>query len=319
MVPVAVMPSKPRFWTTTLAPLRYLAGWLAYLSMRGVVLLPFHWQLALGKGFGELGRWLAPGRRRVVDRNLAACFPELSALERKALAKAHFASLGASFVEMAMGWFGPEEAIRRRIRVEGEAHLRAALDAGRGVILYAGHFTSFEFFFPALAPLCPRIAGMYKLQRNPVMNMMMNKGRSRTIDHLFAKDSVKDMLRELAGNTVVWYASDQYFSGKGSALIPFFGTPAMTNTSISRIAKLSGATVLPYACCRLAGGDAYLLSIAAPLEGFPSDDAIEDTRRLVARLEEFIRRCPEQYWWVHQRFKGRPAPYPDIYRPVKQN
>ena len=311
------MPSKAPFWSSRLAPLRYLSAWLAYLWMRGLVLLPFPWQLALGKRFGLLAARLTPARRRIVERNLEVCFPELSEAERNAIAKAHFESVGASIVEMAMGWFGPVEAIRKRVKIEGVEHLRAALAARRGVILYAGHFTSFEFFFPVLAPLCERFCGMYKLQRNPVMNMMMNKGRGRAVDHLFAKDGVRAMLRELARNSVVWYASDQYFSGKGSALIPFFGTPAMTNTSISRIARVSGAIVLPYACRRI-DDDTYVASIGAPLAGFPSDDPIEDTHRLVAQLEGTIRRCPEQYWWVHQRFKGRPAPHPDLYRPTEQ-
>lgn len=311
------MPSKPRFWSVRFAPLRYLFAWLAYLAIRTLVLLPFRCQLALGKRFGALAGRLAPSRRRVVERNLEVCFPELPAAERKALARSHFESVGASIVEMAMGWFGPERTIRERVEIEGRANLEAALAVGRGVILYSGHFTSFEFLFPALAPLCTRLCGMYKVQRNPVMNMMMNKGRGRNMDRLFAKDSVKDMLRELARNSVVWYASDQYFSGKSSALIPFFNTPAMTNTSISRIARVSGAVVLPYAGRRLPG-DTYVLSIGAPLADFPSDDPVADTRRLIAQLEDTIRECPEQYWWVHQRFKGRPAPYPDIYRPTEQ-
>lgn len=312
------MPSKPRFWSVRFAPLRYLFAWAAYLVLRAVVLLPFRWQLALGKRFGALAARLAPSRRRIVQRNLEVCFPELPAREREALARKHFESVGASLVETAMGWFGSERTIRARVKIEGAENLEAALAAGRGVVLYAGHFTSFEFFFQALAPLCPRFCGMYKVQRNPVMNMMMNKGRRRTVDRLFAKDSVRDMLGELARNSVVWYASDQYFSGKNSALIPFFGTPAMTNTSISRIARISGAAVLPYACFRLPD-DTYLLRIGAALANFPSSDPIADTRRLVARLEDDIRYCPEQYWWVHQRFKGRPAPYPDIYRLSSQH
>ncbi|HLF09972.1 MAG TPA: lysophospholipid acyltransferase family protein, partial [Gammaproteobacteria bacterium] len=126
------------------------------------------------------------------------------------------------------------------------------------------------------------------------------------------------MLRNLAHNAVVWYASDQSYGGKGSALIPFFGEPAMTNTAISRIAKASGAVVLPYFCRRLSGGATYVVNIGAPLEGLPSEDHELDTRRLTGLLEDYIRTCPEQYWWIHQRFKGRPAPHPDIYSVASQ-
>jgi KDO2-lipid IV(A) lauroyltransferase len=153
---------------------------------------------------------------------------------------------------------------------------------------------------------------MYKMQRNPAMNRIMNEGRGRNVDRLFDKDSVRDMLRELAANSVVWYASDQSYTGKGSALIPFFGVPAMTNTSLSRIAKISGALVLPY-FCRRAGDDTYVMTVGAPLTGFPSDDPVADTQRFTALLENYVLTCPEQYWWVHKRFKGRPPPHPDLY------
>jgi KDO2-lipid IV(A) lauroyltransferase len=153
---------------------------------------------------------------------------------------------------------------------------------------------------------------MYKWQRNPVMNRVMNRGRGRYFDALFAKDNVREMLRKLRANAVVWYASDQSYGGKGSVLIPFFDEPAMTNTAIGRIARASGAAVLPYFCRRLEN-ERYEISIQAPLAGVPSGDEVADTRALTTLLEDYIRRCPEQYWWIHQRFKGRPAPLPDLY------
>jgi KDO2-lipid IV(A) lauroyltransferase len=307
------MPPATNLSKAALAPLRYAIGWLVYAFMRAIVWLPFPWQLALGKSSGTFSRFVLKGRRHVVQRNLEVCFPKLTDAEREALLKAHFAALGAGVVEMAMGWFGSTETLKRLVRIHGVEHLAAGLARRRGVILYSGHYTTFELFFPVLAPLCPRLCGMYKIQHNPVMNRIMNKGRGRSFDHLFVKDSVRDMLRELAGNAVVWYASDQKYARKGSTLLPFFGVPAMTNTAISRIARISGAAVLPYFCRRLPGDDAYELTIGGPLDGFPTDDPETDTLRLVATLEDYIRRCPEQYWWVHKRFKDRPPPYPDIY------
>ncbi len=304
--------ASDRFWSVKFASLRYAVVWLGYGWMRTVVHLPFAWQLALGRAFGRLTRILAPSRRRIVARNLEVCFPEMSAAERERVLVEHFEALGASLIEMAMGWFGSAEAVRAKVRLEGREHLEAALAKRRGVILFSAHFTTFEFFWPALAPLCPRLCGMYKSQRNPVMNKIMNQGRGRYFDTLFAKDNVREMLRSLRANSAVWYASDQSYGGKSSALIPFFKEPAMTNTAISRIARVSGATVLPYFCRRLAD-DTYLMSFGAPLTDLPSDDEVRDTRRLTRVLEDYIRLCPEQYWWIHQRFKGRPAPLPDLY------
>ena len=307
------MSASRNFWAKPLAPFRYLAVWLLYALMRTLVLLPWRWQIGICSAGGAMSRLLAPRRRRIVATNLALCFPELPDAERERLARAHFEALGASLAEMAMGWFGSKKRIRHLVSISGLEHLEAGMARGRGVILYSGHFTSFEIFFPALKPHIPRLSGMYKSQRNPVMNEIMTAGRYRSVDFLYSKDEARGMLRELKKNAVFWYAADQSYASKGAALIPFFGEPAMTNTAISRIAKMSGAVVLPYFPRRLPGKGGYELTIAPPLEGFPGDDPAADTRRLVAVLEDFVRVSPEQYWWVHQRFKGRPAPLPDVY------
>jgi Kdo2-lipid IVA lauroyltransferase/acyltransferase len=252
-----------------------------------------------------------------VRQNLEACFPDLSAPERERLIRRHFAALGASLFEMAMGWFGSVETIRAHVSFEGLEHLEAALARGHGVVLFSAHFTTFEFFFPALRPYCPRFSGMYKDQRNPLMNEIMSRGRGRSADSQISKDNVRDLIRELKRNSVFWYASDQSYGGKSAELIPFFGVPAMTNTAISRIARTTGATVLPYFCRRSEPGARYEATIGAPLDDFPTSDAAADTTRLVGLLERFIATCPEQYWWIHKRFKGRPAELPDLYARVR--
>ncbi len=308
------MADKRNFWNVRFAWLRYAVAWLGYGCLRLVVLLPYRWQLTAGKTLGRTAWTLLPARRRVADRNLAICFPDLPATQRQALVREHFDALGASVFEMAMGWFGNPDRVRALIEIEGAEHLAAALARGRGVILFAAHFTTFEFFWPALSPLCTQLAGMYKWQRNPVMNKIMTAGRGRNFGDLFAKDNVRAMLRSLRRNSVVWYATDQSFTGKGSALVPFFGEPAMTSTAISRIAKVSGAAVLPFFCRRRLDDSGYVMSIGAPIEGFPSGDEAQDLQKFTRLLEDYIRTCPAQYWWIHQRFKGRPAPYPDIYR-----
>jgi len=305
------MPSY-NFWQTR-PWLRSAIGWLAYAGMRSIVLLPFRWQLELGKAFGRATRPLARSRSRVAARNLEVCFPEMSAVERERVLRAHFASLGAFVVEMSMGWFGSERKIRTLFRVEGEEHLRAALERGKGVILATAHFTTMELWWPALRPLCPRLSGMYKWQRNPVMNKAMYRGRARSIDVQFANDNVREMLRQLAENSAVVYLGDQSYAGKGSVLLPFFGEPAMTNTALARIARISGAAVLPFFSRRLPDDSRYVMTFGAPLDGVPSDDRSEDTRKVNRALEHQIRQCPEQYWWIHKRFKSRPAPLPNLY------
>jgi KDO2-lipid IV(A) lauroyltransferase len=296
-----------------LTALRAAVAHFLYGCMRLLVLLPLPLQLRLGKSAGSLLYRFARSRRTVVLTNLRLCFPELSMAERERLAHEHFRSLGAFVAETAMGWYGDLDKIRAAVTIEGLEHLRAGLEKGRGVILFSGHFTCFEIFMPVFAPLCPRFCGMQKLQTNPVMNRMMTRGRERSTDALFVKENVRGMGREIKANSVFWYAADQSFAHKGSSLIPFFGEAAMTNTAISRITRMTGATVLPFLPRRKPDDSGYILTIGGPLEDFPSTDENLDTRRLIAVLEEFIRSCPEQYWWIHQRFKARPAPYPDVY------
>ena len=298
-----------QFW----AP-KYWLTWLAYAWMRTIVLLPFSWQLWVGKRLGRVLHVVLYPRRHVAEQNLTVCFPELSDQERDALRRSHFESIGASVTEIAMAWYGSKQTIRDLIRVEGEEYLRDALAKGKGVILFSAHFTTLEFFSPALEQLCPHVCAMYRIQRDEMMNVIMTRGRRRSVDELFQKDSSRAMLRSLAENSVVWYAADQSYRRKYSALVPFFDVPAMTNTATSRLAKISGATVLTYFGRRLPDDSGYVLNIGAPLENFPSDDLVEDTTRLMKELETYVRRCPEQYGWIHKRFKGRPEPYPDIYQ-----
>jgi len=129
---------------------------------------------------------------------------------------------------------------------------------------------------------------------------------------MIEKNDLKSMIRSLREGTILWYAADQSYDGKQSALVPFFGVPAMTNTATSTLAKLGKAKVLPFFPRRLPEGG-YEIRILAPIEDFPSGDAIADTEKFVALLEDQIRRCPEQYYWVHRKFKRRPAPLPDVY------
>jgi KDO2-lipid IV(A) lauroyltransferase len=278
------------------------------------VLLPLAWQLAVGRVLGRcLGVLLVP-RRRIADRNLAVCFPELSKREQRKLRVRHFESIGMAVTEMSMAWFGSEPLIRQNVQINGVSHLEDALARGKGVILFSAHFTTLEYAFAALKPLCPYLCGMYREQRNQMWNAIMQRGRLRNVDELFSKNSVREMVKALKRNAVVWYAPDQSYRRKYGAMVPFFGEPAMTNTATSRITAVTGATVLTYFCRRLPGSTTHVVDIGAPLDDFPTDDLVADTTRLMELLERYVRECPEQYCWIHQRFKGRPPPYPDIYR-----
>ena len=143
---------------------------------------------------------------------------------------------------------------------------------------------------------------------------MIYRGRSRLSEQQIPKDSIRVMVRALRDKGSVAYLADLANRGSNSELIPFFGEPAITITTVSKLAEMTDATVLTYFFRRLPGKAGYVANIGAPLDDFPTGDAVADTRRLVERLEHYIRLAPEQYMWTYRRFKGRPESYPDIYR-----
>jgi KDO2-lipid IV(A) lauroyltransferase len=151
---------------------------------------------------------------------------------------------------------------------------------------------------------------MFSRRSNELLDAFQRRGRTRISNEQIPSDDVRGLLRALRGNAVAWYAPDQAYSG--GELIPFFGEPAMTNVATSKIARLTGAALIPLSFRRVAGAR-YELRFHAPLAGFPSDDPVADTRRLVRILELAVRAAPEQYVWFHRRFRSRPYEQTDPY------
>lgn len=245
-------------------------------------------------------------------RNLEICFPALPPPEVERLLWRHFACMGAMLAEIAIAWFGAPERRADLFQVEGLEHLNAALAKGKGVILFSGHFTPLEICVPAMKPLVPLYAFMFRARNNPLLNAFQSRGRLGTAHESIGNDDVRAMVRLLRRNAVVWYAPDQA-PAEGGELLPFFGEPALTSTATSRLARASGATVIPLFYARKPDDSGYVLRFHAPLGDFPSDDATADTQRLTAVLEGFVREAPEQYFWTHRKFKSRPEKLPDAY------
>jgi KDO2-lipid IV(A) lauroyltransferase len=291
---------------------RYWSAWCLWLWLRASALVSIDTALWVHRRIGRGLYWVARKQRRVVLRNLELCFPELSSVAVRALAKRHFEALAASFAECAIAWFAPDERLDGRFEIVGLEHLEAALERRKGVILYTGHFTTLEICGRPLKHITPQFACLFSRRSNALLEEIQRQGRMRIAHESIRSDDVRAMLRSLKRNAVVWYAPDQVY--RRGQLVPFFHELAMTNVATSRLARLSGAAVIPFRYRRLDGQGRYELQFHAPLEDFPTDDAIRDTRRLVECLEEFIRACPEQYQWAHRRFRARPPELPDLYR-----
>jgi len=293
----------PRYWLT----------WILLGIMHLAARLPVRLQLGLGQSLGWLFRTLQRREFRVARKNLDICLPELSRDERDDLLRRHFRSIGLSVVEMGVGWFTPIEKLRQRVEIRGLEHLEAALANGNGALLVTAHFTPIEVGVCVLEDTPYTVNSLYRPQRNAMMDELILRGRARFAARQIPRDNVRMLIRLLKQNEAVLYMPDQTYLGNQSALIPFFGEPAMTNIATSKIARISGAPVLTYWFHRNPDQRSYTVEIGAPLEDFPSDDPIADTKRIVALLEQQIRKNPEQYLWVYKKFKRRPASFGDVY------
>ncbi len=303
-----ICPSRTRL----LAP-RYWPTWIALGTLRLLALLPFPVQLAIGRALGAVLRRLPLHFVRIARRNIDLCLPELQRAERERLLDRHFASLGIALMEIALAWWSPAARLREMAQVEGLEHVREALRRGRGVILLTAHFTPLEIGGRILSAIFP-INVLYRPTKNEALAYMQSQCRCRNGGRAIRRDDIRSMVAALKNNECVWFAPDQSYRKKGAEMVPLFGIPAATNTATSRIARLTGAAVLPYFVERLPGTGGYRLVILPPMENFPSDSPCEDAARFHQLIEKHVRAVPDQYLWIHRRFKGLSADYPDYYR-----
>lgn len=291
---------------------RHWPVWLAVGLLRLLATFSYATLVRLSGALGAFAYRLPLPQRRVARRNLALCLPELSAEERERVLRAHFRSVGMTICETALAWWTPAEQMLALAEIHGLEHIDRARAAGRGVILLIAHFTTLEMQAAFVAYSRP-LHIVYKPSKDELVDAMMLRRRGRAAAGMIASHSIRDMIKALKRGGIVWYSPDQAYRGKGAEMVPFFGVPAATNVSTSRLARLTGAVVLPYFPERLPGAAGYRVRIGAPLEDFPTDDAIADTLRFTHMVEAHVRCIPEQYLWLHKRFKGLSPAYPDIY------
>jgi KDO2-lipid IV(A) lauroyltransferase len=265
----------------------------------------------MGSALGLLIRHLPLAYVRIAERNIKLCLPELSVDQRATLIDDHCQSLGMGLCETAMTWWSSDAHVARLAEVQGREHLQAALARGHGAILIGGHFTTIEIATRILGTVVP-LNVVFRPTKNALLTDIMKKNFERhgkPIPH----DDIRAMIRALKNNEAVWYAPDQSYRNKGAAMVKFFGIPAATTTATSRLARISGAAVMTFFPERLPGLAGYRVVIGPAFENFPGDDAVKDVERFNALLQAQILRIPEQYLWMHRRFKGLSPDYPDYY------
>lgn len=270
--------------------------------------------MAVGRFIGRLAYHFAPRRRHITEANIRVCFPELSETDQTALVKKHFQSLGMALIETGMAWWLSKKELLALCQVEGMEHLQRLQDEGKGVLLLSAHFTSLELGNRMMTDVLPdKLDAMYQAHKHPFKEHVISHYRNIHMGHMIPESDARQVVKLLRNGGVVWYASDQGYNDKNAVLAPFFGEPAMSNTALTRLLKISGATVVPFFVQRMENGNHWLLRLQAPVEEMPGESELDDVIRYHQLIEEQTRRAPEQYLWSHRRFKKRPADYPDIY------
>lgn len=270
-------------------------------------LLPLSLLAPLGRSLGTLLYAFGRRRRRIAEINTDLCFPELPADSRRQIVREHFALLGRSILERGILWWASRPRIERLVRVIGEEKIRAELNAGKPVILLAPHFLGLDAGGVAITMRFD-IVSIYSTQTNPVFNEVLLAGRSRFGDQLLLsrEDGARATVKAMKAGRPFYYLPDLNPRRRDAVFVPFFGIQTATITGLPRLAKAAGAVVLPCVTRMLPGSNGYEVTISDAWTDFPGPDPAADAARMNAWIESAIRTMPEQYYWVHRRFKTRP-------------
>lgn len=288
----------------SLAP-RNWGGWMLVATLWVLGKTPFRLGLWLASPIGALLYRTMKRRGEVARRNIEACFPDLSAKDVDRLLRENFRALARTVFETAWCWGMSRRRFRRHVRVEGLEHLLDAEEAGSGVLLFTAHVTCLEIG-GRLSCEAALVAGVYRPLGNEVLEWYQNRGRLAYAQAMVSKREIRSAVRYLRGGGILWYAPDQDFGPAQSIFVPFFGIQTATLEATHKLIRLTGCAVVPMFPEFRAEEKRYLLRIHPALESLPSDDARADLARLNAEMEAHVRRVPEQYWWIHRRFKTRP-------------
>ncbi len=292
----------PRFWPT----------WLMFGCLRMTALLPYSAQIFLGEYLGKFLKLISKKRQKIVDINLQHCFPEKSQSERDRIKQECYKNIGIALFEVSMCWWWPEKRFQHLVEIHGQEHIENTLASGRGVILLSGHFTSLELGGRLLALSLP-FQAMYRTQRNPLFDSYLYSKRNSYLVDIISRKDTRRLIKGIKKLIPTWYAPDQDFPKERYIFVPFMGVETATISASSRLAQATGAAMLPFFPERKRDGSGYILRIEPALENFPSGDAIEDATRINESIETFVREHPDQYMWMHQRFKTRPPGEPRFY------
>lgn len=298
--------SLSRFWHP-----RHWGTWVMLGAFRLVPLLPYRWLLAMSAPAGYLLRKLWKAREPIARKNITVCFPELDQQEQKKLLIAHFRSVAMGFFEIALAWWSSDKQLRAMAKIEGKEHLDAAQASGRGVILLSAHFTCVELSLRLLS-LSSRVDLVYRRAKLPLVDAVMYRARDNHVSgELIDKTDMRRIIRRLKDAATICFLPDQAARTGNRADAPFFGVLAATNIAFERLARMTNAEILPILVVRNEDKNTpehYSIRFFPAMDELP-DDPQEIANTMNALFESWIRTVPEQYFWLHRRFKDIPGFY----------
>lgn len=302
----------PQFSGQLLYP-RYWLNWLGIGLLYVLVLLPYPWLLAIGKWLGRLSLRFMKRRAAITRRNLELSFPAISLSTREEWLVKNFESTGLALIETGMAWFWPDWRIRKWFSVVGIEHLEKAKQSNNGILLLGLHFMTLELGARAIGLENPGV-GVYRPHNNLFMDWLQTWGRLRSNKYMLDRRDVKGMIRALKQGEMVWYAPDHDYGPRNSVFVPLFAVEkAATTIGTSILMRTTRATLLPFVPRRNADGSGYTLIIQPPIEGFPMDDEVAAAAFINKQIEQEIMLAPDQYMWLHRRFKTRPPGEESLY------
>ncbi len=286
----------PKYWPT----------WLAVIILGSISWLPYKLQLPMGRVLGRLMMKLGGTRYKVAEKNINVCFPELSDEERLKLLTKNFENTGIALLETGIGWWWPNWRFKRRIHVKGLENVEKAKQDGSGLLLLAKHNLCVEPAARAIG-FFHQVVVFYRPNHNQLMEYFQHKGRARSNKFMLDKSDVRGMCNALRDGESCIYLPDQDYGRKRSVFVPFFNIPDTASTiGTMMFAKRKNVKTIMVHTYRLDDDSGYEICFSEPLENFPSGDDIQDITRVNQELEKQIREKPEQYMWLHRRFKTRP-------------
>ena len=282
------------------------------LFMRAISHLPLAAVRAMGWALGALLYGLVVPRRRIAMRNLALCFPAWTQAQRRQVVWRHFICFAQAWLDRSWLWHAPAEVVRERLQLAGAVQ---EIDGDAPVVLFVPHFLGLDAGVTAITLLTQRrILGVYTKQSNAIVDEWIFRGRHRfTTDSraVHRSEGVREMIAAVRGGAAMYLLPDMNFGAEDSIFVPFYGVQAATVPSLPRFARLCKAKVVPLLTKLTASG--YEVRLLPAWDDYPTSDIAADTALMNARLESYIDGMPEQYYWVHKRFKTRPPGEPPVY------